>query len=312
MRTLTNGSAPIGRALHLLALVMLPFAAHAAQINEIRTDQEGTDNDEFFELAGLPGERLTALTYLVIGDGTGGCGVIEAVVSLDGLAIEADGTLVVSEATSSFVEDVTASLNFENSDNVTHMLVSGFTGTNGQDLDPDDDGDLDTTPWTAIVDAVGLVRTLVIDAEVDEYLYAATHVGPDGTLVPGHVVRCGTVFVIGGGDDGTPGAPNDLSSAPPAALFSTRLLGNRPNPFNPITTIQLTLEREEHVSLTVFDIRGRKVRALVDGVMKPGVHDRIVWDGKDDSGQPVQSGTYVYQLETASGVRESRKMTVLR
>ena len=79
-----------------------------------------------------------------------------------------------------------------------------------------------------------------------------------------------------------------------------------------MTTIHFTLEREGHVSLIVFDIRGRKVRTLVDGVLKPGVHDRIVWDGKDDSGQPVQSGTYVYQLETASGARESRKMTVLR
>ncbi len=217
MRKYTNGSAAIGRVLCFLALAMLPLAAHAAQINEIRTDQQSTDNDEYFELVGMPGESLTGLTYIVIGDGTGGCGVIEAVVSLTGLVIQPDGYLVVSELTSSFVEDATASLNFENTDNVTHMLVSGFTGANGDDLDTNNDGVLDTTPWTAIVDAVGLVRTLVIDCVTDEYLYAATQIGPDGSFVPGHVFRCGAGFLIGNftfPTQDTPGAANSCSQPP--------------------------------------------------------------------------------------------------
>ena len=47
-------------------------------------------------------------------------------------------------------------LSFEGSDNVTHLLVANFFGTNGQDLDLDDDGTLDEEPWLAVVDAIGL------------------------------------------------------------------------------------------------------------------------------------------------------------
>ena len=71
----------------LLAVVFLGTSLVAAQtvtISEIRIDQPGSDNDEYFELAGAPGTSLDGLTYIVIGDGTNGSGVIEAVVPLTG------------------------------------------------------------------------------------------------------------------------------------------------------------------------------------------------------------------------------------
>ncbi|MCB1150122.1 hypothetical protein KDK88_01145, partial [bacterium] len=130
----------------VLALLALALPAFALQINEIRIDQGGTDNDEYFELAGDPMESLNGLTYLVIGDGAGGSGTIEAVVSLDGFMIQADGYFAMGETTFSGTcgsIDATGNLNFENSDNVTHMLVAGFTGADGDDLDTNDDGVLD-------------------------------------------------------------------------------------------------------------------------------------------------------------------------
>ncbi len=62
---------------------------------------------------------------------------------LTGQSIQADGYLAVHKSgtvgdCSGY--DVDLTLNFENSDNVTHLLVTGFTGTNGDDLDTDDDG----------------------------------------------------------------------------------------------------------------------------------------------------------------------------
>ncbi|MBN1813307.1 MAG: hypothetical protein JXA14_15840, partial [Anaerolineae bacterium] len=89
-------------------------------INEIRVDQTGADNDEYFELAGSSGTSLDNLTYLVIGDGTGGSGVIEAVIELTGTTIPADGYFLAVESTFSLggTADLTTSLNFENSDNV--------------------------------------------------------------------------------------------------------------------------------------------------------------------------------------------------
>ena len=178
-------------------------------INELRIDQPGTDNDEFFELVGPAGTSLSGLTYLVIGDGTGGSGVIEAVVDLTSQAIPASGLFVAAESTFTLATaQLITTLNFENSDNVTHLLVEGFTGTNGDDLDTDDDGTLDTTPWTAIVDSVALIETVGSGDQV----YSPNTVGPDGTFVPAHVFNCDDGWRIGafdpsGGDD-TPGAAN--------------------------------------------------------------------------------------------------------
>ncbi|MCW8984526.1 MAG: lamin tail domain-containing protein, partial [Thermoanaerobaculales bacterium] len=181
----------------------------ASTISEVRIDQPGTDNDEYFELADVPGTSLDGLTYLVIGDGTGGSGTIEAVVDLTGLSIPPSGYFVAAEGT--FIlgaADLTTSLNFENSDNVTHLLVSGFSGANGDDLDTDDDGILDTTPWTGLLDCVALVETV----GSGEQIYCTETVGPDGAFVPGHAYDCPAGWEIGAFDpasgDDTPGAAN--------------------------------------------------------------------------------------------------------
>ncbi len=154
-------------------------------INEIRTDQPGGDVDEYFELRGTPGASLDGLTYVVIGDGTGGSGVIDGsgAIDLTGNVIPASGYFVAAESTFTLgVADFTASLGFENSDNVTHLLVEGFTGSPGDDLDTDDDGVLDVTPWTAIVDSVALRE----EVGGGELLYSPNICGPNGTFVPGH------------------------------------------------------------------------------------------------------------------------------
>ena len=115
-------------------------AGDGVTINEIRIDQPSTDNDEYFELSGPPDTALTGHTYLVIGDGptNGDAGVIETVIDLNTLALSPEGLLLVELATNSF----------ENSDNVTHLLVQGFTGAVGNDLDTDNDGVLDSTTNT--------------------------------------------------------------------------------------------------------------------------------------------------------------------
>ena len=83
-----------------LFLATMPVCGQAV-INEIRIDQTGTDNDEYFELVGAPGTDLSALTYIVIGDGAAlaGSGVVETVVSLAGQSIPASGYFVCAEAT---------------------------------------------------------------------------------------------------------------------------------------------------------------------------------------------------------------------
>jgi len=227
----------------------------AATINEIRIDQGGSDNDEYFELAGSPSESLDGLSYIVIGDGggVGAGGGVETIVSLAGLTIPSDGFFLAVENTFTLggSPDLTLTgsgtsqtLNFENSDNVTHLLVGGLNpaihtgdgfGTNSTDLDANDDGVIDATgdwdgdtvddgaPWAAILDSVALSENV----PSDDLVYSSTVVGPEGTFVPGHVFR----FPNGSGDwhigafelgtDDTPGVAN----VPEPMTFASALVG---------------------------------------------------------------------------------------
>lgn len=217
--------------------LIAPAVAHALVINEIRIDNAGGDTDEYFELAGTPGQSLDGYTYIVIGDGAGASGTIENVTDLTGQVIQADGYLAVHKsgttpACSGY--DVDLTLNFENSDNVTHMLVQGFTGANGDDLDTDDDGVLDTMPWNSVVDCVALVVDLAGQGTTQEYIYCSTVVGPDGNYVPGHVFRCGDTWQIGPFGStpctdtlDTPGADNSPSCAIPSEETSWGAMKSR-------------------------------------------------------------------------------------
>ncbi|MBT3447776.1 MAG: T9SS type A sorting domain-containing protein, partial [Bacteroidetes Order II. Incertae sedis bacterium] len=75
-----------------------------------------------------------------------------------------------------------------------------------------------------------------------------------------------------------------------------KLEQNYPNPFNPTTSIRFELPRDKAVSLTIFDVSGRIVKTLVDNQqMAEGAHE-MQWDGTNDAGASVASGTYLYRL----------------
>jgi hypothetical protein len=73
------------------------------------------------------------------------------------------------------------------------------------------------------------------------------------------------------------------------------LLGNHPNPFNNITLIKFSLPQQSRITLVIYNINGQIIRSLADDSFSGGIH-QIMWDGRDDSGKIVASGTYVYQL----------------
>lgn len=84
----------------------------------------------------------------------------------------------------------------------------------------------------------------------------------------------------------------------------------RPNPFNPTAEIRFTLGERGRVRVTIFDLAGRRVRRLLDETMPAGGHG-LPWDGLNDAGIEVPSGTYFLRVE-ANGAVETRKSTLLR
>ena len=106
---------------------------------------------------------------------------------------------------------------------------------------------------------------------------------------------------------GTPGKKNDVyevgidDHTPPG--FS--LGGNYPNPFNPVTTIPFSIQESSHVTLTVYDVTGRAVVRLVDGVRTAGTHSTI-FDASN-----LASGIYLYRLE-AGDFNATGKMVLMK
>lgn len=86
--------------------------------------------------------------------------------------------------------------------------------------------------------------------------------------------------------------------------------GNYPNPFNARTTISYSLPAEAEVNLDIYNITGQKVRTLVNKRQTAG-YKTVMWDGRDESGQPVSSGIYIYRIE-AGEYRATKKMTLLK
>jgi hypothetical protein len=106
---------------------------------------------------------------------------------------------------------------------------------------------------------------------------------------------------------------NQVSGTEPPLPVHVQLEQNHPNPFNPLTRMQFDVSAALHgsrVHLAIYDVRGRLVRVLVDRDMPAGEY-RAEWNGTDDDGRPVASGTYFGRLHVASE-RQVRKLSLVR
>ncbi|NIR47641.1 T9SS type A sorting domain-containing protein [candidate division KSB1 bacterium] len=117
-------------------------------------------------------------------------------------------------------------------------------------------------------------------------------------------------------------ASEDLSELGPPVVVSVgedrpkaipaiaELFQNYPNPFNPATQIHFELSSRNHVTLTIYNALGKKVKTLVDEIREAGSYS-VTWDGTDKRGQPIPSGVYFYRFDAgiASG---TKKMILMR
>ena len=150
------------------------FASGAISINEMSIDPPGADGGhEFVEFYSSTGgvESLAGLHFLSIESDFGGMtagttmGRIDKAVDLGSFSTGSNGLFLLKNSTTALspapeaattVDTSALTGNLENGSNA-FLLVMGFTGSAGDDLDTDDDGSFDTTPWTSVIDSISLV-----------------------------------------------------------------------------------------------------------------------------------------------------------
>jgi len=110
------------------------------------------------------------------------------------------------------------------------------------------------------------------------------------------------------------GRSDFLDSAKDEDLFipaSYELGQNYPNPFNPSTTIHYGLPKDGHVSLTIFNLLGEAIVTLVDDEYQHEGYHTVIWDGRDELGDVVASGIYIYRMQVG-GFGATKKLTFIK
>ncbi len=152
------------------------------------------------------------------------------------------------------------------------------------------------TIWTEF--SRGLASPRIEDLAVDR--------GPSPRLVAGTFARGAYARDV----DTVLSLDDPTADEPVAAPRTSRLLPAAPNPFNPRTSIRWEQARGAAVAVDLFDLRGRRVRTLLRSHTGAGRH-RVTWDGTDDQGRTVASGTYLVRLRI--GTRQlTGRVTLVR
>ena len=102
------------------------------------------------------------------------------------------------------------------------------------------------------------------------------------------------------------GLANETTTGDEQAVTSFELAQNFPNPFNPTTKINFALPEAGKAKLVVYDIMGRSIKTLANREFKNGRHE-VSWNGRNQAGQLVAAGTYIYRLsvQRANGETEA-------
>ena len=91
----------------------------------------------------------------------------------------------------------------------------------------------------------------------------------------------------------------------------TLLLSNYPNPFNPTTTISFSIPEVSKVELSIYNIKGQKIKTLTQNKFTKGNH-LVIWNGFNESGDSVSSGVYLYKLNVNGKTEIVKKCLLLK
>lgn len=88
-------------------------------------------------------------------------------------------------------------------------------------------------------------------------------------------------------------------------------ISNYPNPFNPSTTIEFSIQKKSIIELSIFNVKGQKIKNLVSKRFESGSHS-LIWNGTDDLGNVVSSGIYYYIMYVNGEVNKTKKCLLLK
>jgi len=97
----------------------------------------------------------------------------------------------------------------------------------------------------------------------------------------------------------------------PPLNITSGLYQNYPNPFNPTTTISYQINQSGKVALSIYNIKGEKIKTLINEFKQTGKH-AVVWNGKDNNGKTVSSGVYFYKLSINGKSKAIKKCLLLK
>ncbi len=104
--------------------------------------------------------------------------------------------------------------------------------------------------------------------------------------------------------------PTGVSDPPLVQPKTVALFQNYPNPFNPSTTIEFAVNQPARIQIQIFTLKGQLIRTLVDASYPAGRFSTL-WDARDETGQSVASGVYMYEMKVEE-FRQARRLTLLR
>ena len=146
------------------------------------------------------------------------------------------------------------------------------------------------------VQGTSYLDTAVVNG-IEYTYYVITHyIMPIGVSEPSNVVLV---------------TPNSVSVIDELIIYQQNtLLSNYPNPFNPETTIQFVIVNNSYVTIEIYDIKGKKIKTLLQQQMSQGIHS-VIWKGDDDYHQKIGSGVYFYLMKTNDGI-SFKKMVMVK
>jgi len=104
---------------------------------------------------------------------------------------------------------------------------------------------------------------------------------------------------------------NDSLSVTVEFISEITQISNHPNPFNPRTTIEFSIQNNSLIELSIYNIKGQKIKTLTNKDYTKGNHS-VIWNGDEEIGKPVSSGIYYYKLNVNGKTEAVKKCLLLK